>query len=49
MEVSTEVADALTRVVEGLPGGGEKRVGQLEMATSISDSFKNRKNFVQIL
>jgi ATP-dependent DNA helicase DinG len=45
MEVSTEVTDALTRVVEGLPGGGEKRVGQLEMATAISDSFKNRKNF----
>jgi ATP-dependent DNA helicase DinG len=45
MAASTEVTDALTRVIKGLPGGGEKRVGQLEMATSISDSFKNHKHF----
>ncbi len=39
MSESTPVAEALRRAVAGLPGGGQARAGQLEMAQAVARAF----------
>ena len=40
------VADALARVVAALPGGGEARPGQVEMATAVADAVASGRHLV---
>jgi ATP-dependent DNA helicase DinG len=42
----TGVADALRRVTAALPGGGEVRAGQVEMAEAVADAMLNRHHLV---
>ncbi len=41
-----EVSSTLARVAAGLPGGGESRPGQVEMATAVADALLRRRNLV---
>jgi ATP-dependent DNA helicase DinG len=41
-----EVSSTLTRVAAGLPGGGESRPGQVEMAAAVADALLRRRNLV---
>jgi ATP-dependent DNA helicase DinG len=42
----TEIADALSRVTAGLPGGGELRPGQVEMAEAVARAIAGRRHLV---
>ncbi|HVM63578.1 MAG TPA: ATP-dependent DNA helicase [Acidimicrobiales bacterium] len=42
----TEIADALAKVTAGLPGGGEDRPGQIEMAEAVGRAIKDRHHLV---
>src|SRR5439155_23310254 len=41
-----EVGEALERVVGALPGGGERRLGQREMADAVATALENDRNLV---
>jgi ATP-dependent DNA helicase DinG len=40
------VADALSKVVRALPGGGEPRPGQVAMAEAVADAIERRRHLV---
>ena len=42
----TSVADALATVVAALPGGGEARTGQVEMAEAVAAALAERRHLV---
>src|SRR3974390_1737277 len=42
----TEIADALDRVTAALPGGGELRPGQVEMAEAVGRAITGRRHLV---
>jgi ATP-dependent DNA helicase DinG len=41
-----EVGEALERVIAALPGGGERRDGQLEMATAIAEAIADDRHVI---
>ena len=43
---TTEVAKALTRVTEHIPGGGELRAEQIEMAGAVANAIHSRRHLV---
>jgi ATP-dependent DNA helicase DinG len=45
-DAATAAADALARVVAGLPGGGEVRDGQRTMATQVADAIAEGRHLV---
>ncbi|HLH29202.1 MAG TPA: DEAD/DEAH box helicase, partial [Acidimicrobiales bacterium] len=44
--MADDVASALSRVVAALPGGGEVRAGQQEMATAVARAILTRRHLV---
>ena len=44
--MSSEVESALATVVSALPGGGETRLGQREMAVAVASSIANGRHLV---
>ncbi|HET9732708.1 MAG TPA: ATP-dependent DNA helicase [Acidimicrobiales bacterium] len=46
MASDAQVVAALGRVTSGLPGGGEGRPGQVEMALAVSNSIRQRRHLV---
>ncbi len=45
-EVNSEVTAGLAQVVAALPGGGEARAGQVEMAAAVSDAMASGRHLV---